>query len=330
MRIKRCVVIIASLFFLSVFKVYADGDSVGVMLWTRARTHDETMIGFNYGVRNVGLNLDVEILNANGSKKKAVSILTDFQTSKKDLIVVYGTNGYKIAQDVVKTVPVLALGVNLRLKYGMSSSANKNSLISGSSYYINPEKQLRFFKVVYPRLKKIGIIYNPENGASQIEIPSTEFAAKTLGLELVKQEIERDFVKGELESYELFAPKIEKAVLKVIDKVDAIVVPSNSEIYDNIEYVLNVSNQHKKPVFSYSRKGVQLGALAGLSVSNHKLGEMAASIVVKVLLDNENPGLIPFKFDKAPRRIVNVTAAKKINYNIPIIALETASEVIHD
>ena len=321
-----CVFLLVMLFRLD---VWAEEYNIGIMMWKTASTYNENNDGLQIGLKELGFKINQEKINADGNKEKAVEIFNKFINDKKDLIVAFGSYGAKLGYKNVKDIPLIVLGVNTPIAYGITETPeHPGGNITGSSYYISPKKQLMYYKKILPKLKKLGIVYNPKNGASIAEIPATREVCNELEIELIESEIVREMKDNHLEGYDSFVKKIHPAVNKLVGKVDAILVPTNSEIYDNIKYVLEVTIPNKIPVFSYSKKGVEKGALAGMTADNRKLGYKTAYLIKRILKDKENPGDIGFIFDKTPDRIVNIKAAKKIGFAFPIYAIKAASEVI--
>ena len=308
---------------------YAEEYNVGIMMWKNARTYDENMIGLQRGLKEVDLVINQELINANGNSERAIEIFQKFIDTKKDLIIAFGSHGFKLGFKHVKEIPIVVLGGNSPVAYGITQTPKKpGGNMTGSSYFIDPSKQLAYYKKIYPDLKRLGMVFNPENGASLAEVPSTKMVCESMGIEFVESPIERIMIEGKLEGYETFVIKIPPAVEKLVGKVDAIIIPTNSEIYDNIDHVLSVTINHKIPIFSFSKKGVVAGALAGMTSDNEKLGYETANSIKRILVDKENPGDIGFIFDKTPHRIINLKSAKSIDFQIPIFAIKAASEVI--
>jgi len=330
MRTKTSIIL--AILFCSVIcagSVCAEEYTVGILIWKTARTYDENMEGLQVGLQDTGLVIQQEIHNANGNKEKAIEIFQKFIKEKKDLIVAFGSHGLTIGAEQVTEIPLVVLGCNTPIAYGITDTPEKpGGNITGSSYYIDPAQQIAYLKKILPHMKRLGIIYNPENGASLAELPATRKACLAAGLECVESTINRDMVEGKLECYDMFVNKIPAAVNALLGKVDAIVIPTNSEIYDNISHVLSVANPQGLPVLSYAKKGVEKGALAGITADNATLGKETAKTIKRILHDKEDPGDIGFIFDTKPHRIINLQSAKKIDYSIPVFAIKVANEVI--
>jgi len=332
MKLKNvtfCFIVIFSLISFSA-TLNAEEYKVGVMLWKTAGSYDEGMKGLQKGLSESRLSIDQELINANGSKEKAVEIFQGFVKAKKDLIIAFGSHGSKLAFEQVKEIPVVVLGGNTPLALGIVKDLkNPGGNITGSSYFIDPKKQLKYFKMVFPELKTLGILYNPENGASLAEVPATKIYCQEMQINLIEKIVNRELIEGKLELYDSFVKKLPLATKSIVSKkVDAVLIPTNSEISDNMEYVLKITDPSKIPVFAYAEKGVENGALAGLTSDNVKLGYETAKIIVRILKDKESPVNIPFIFDEFPRMIINLKAAKKIEYEVPFSVVAAADKVI--
>ncbi len=330
----RIFLFVMSFLILVVGVSYAEEYNIGIMMWKTAETYEETMEGLQRGLKESGITINQDVMNAHGNQEIATEIFQKFNYLKKDLIIAFGTHGGRIGHKEVKDLPLVVLGGNTPV--GLIDTFEKpGGNMTGSSYYIDPVKQLAYFRKIVPKIQRIGMIYNPANGASLIEVPATKKECDRTGVTFVESQILRavlpgvvEGTKGVLEGYDTFVKKIPAAVEMLIGKVDAIVIPTNSELYDNIEYVLAVTVPQKIPVFSYAEKGVRKGALAGMTADNRKLGFEAADMVKRILKDKEYPGDISFTFCSAPDRLINIKAAKAIGVHVPIYAIRAASEVI--
>ena len=289
---------------------------IGIMLWKSIHIYQDNVDGLRKGLKESGLKFDWELLNAYKNEEKAYKILDYFVDSNKSLIISFGSWGSVIASEYNVNIPVVVLGVNSPVPYGLADNNNMpSSNMTGSSYYIDPIKQISYFKEIYPQLKTLGIVYSSRNAASHAEVPATEEACVELGIELIKEEIHNDISDPRTEP--TLEIQIKQAVSRLINNVDAVLIPTNSELYRNAGYLLEVTEPAQKPLFSCSLTGVQNGALAGLCSDNFKMGYKTAGIIVDILKNKKNVSEIPFVFDDSPRRIINMESAVKIGLVLP-------------
>ena len=301
----------------TIFESENDGECfIGIMLWKSIHIYQDNVNGLKKGLKESGLKFDWELLNAYKNEEKVYKIIDYFVESDKSLIISFGSWGAVIASEYRENIPVVVLGVNSPVAYGL---ANENKFpvynLTGSSYYIDPIKQINYFKEIYPDLNTLGIVYSPCNAASHAEVPATRDACQELGIELLEAQIHKDVPDGQSEQD--IEVQIKQAVSEIIDNVDAVLIPTNSELYKNVDCLLEITKPAKKPVFSYSFIGVKNGALAGLCSDNFKLGYKTAEIIVDILKNNKHVSQIPFVFDESPMRVINLKAAENIGFTVP-------------
>ena len=92
-----------------------------------------------------------------GSKGKQRSIIERIVAARPKLILAIGAMAAQVAKEAVRDIPVVFFMVPNPHKYGLEG---KN--IAGISLDIPIETQFTMYKSLVPRLKTIGVIYDPE------------------------------------------------------------------------------------------------------------------------------------------------------------------------
>jgi len=138
--------------------------------------------------------------------------------------------------------------------------------ISGVSMDISPETYLSTMKELFPKAKKIGLLYDPQHTAAFVAEATK--AAHAAGLELVDKQV-RDprEIPGLLDRM--------RGTIDVLWMVpDATIASAEA-----VDYLLHFSFQNSVPIFSFSKKYVEMGAVAALDVDPYDMGAQAGEIV---------------------------------------------------
>jgi putative ABC transport system substrate-binding protein len=141
--------------------------------------------------------------------------------------------------------------------------------ISGVSMDISPETYISTMKELFPKTKKIGLLYDPQHTAAFVAEATK--AARAAGLELVDKQV-RD------------PREIPDLLDKMRGTIDVLWMVPDATIAtaEAVDYLLHFSFQNSVPVFSFSKKYVEMGAVAALDVDPYDMGAQAGEILKRL------------------------------------------------
>ncbi len=177
-----------------------------------------------------------------------------------DAVVAIGTTVFKKVR-AIEGLPVIYAMV---MPAEATLSVRPN--ISGVSMDISPKVYLSAMKDLFPTAKKIGLLYDPQHTAAFVAEATK--AARAADLELVEKQVHDpreipgllDRMRGSID------------VLWMVP--DATVAAAGT-----IDALLYFSFQNSVPIFSFSKKYVDMGAVAALEVDPYDMGAQAGEIV---------------------------------------------------
>ena len=180
-----------------------------------------------------------------------------------DAVVAIGTAAFKKIRTITDLPVIYAMVIPSEVAPPLGPN------ISGVSMDISPETYLSTMTALFPRAKRIGLIYNPRNTAAFVE--DAVRAARSLQVELVTKQL-RD------------PSQILGALSEMQSKIDVLwMVPDPTVVAAEIvEYMLRFSFQNNVPIFTFSKKYVEMGAVASLDIDPYDMGVQAASIVNRI------------------------------------------------
>ena len=220
----------------------------------------------------IGENLEVIEKNAQSSIANALMIAKQFISLKPDAIVPISTPS---AQAVVKVagnkgIPVIFSSVTDPVAAGLVRDlAIATKDVSGAMDYPLIEEEVSMILSMIPSAKKIGFLYNTGEANS----------VKTI--ELLKEAI-----KGKLEyidSHMASSNQIVQSVSALVGKVDVIYIPSDNTVFASMPKLVQLSRQHKIPVFSSDPDSVKQGVLACIGYTQYEVGRTAGKILARIL-----------------------------------------------
>jgi putative ABC transport system substrate-binding protein len=193
-------------------------------------------------------------------------ILRKVRESNSVAVLAIGMDALNLAK-TVKDVPVI---------YAMvphtPAQAPESKPLSGVSMYIPPDRYIGSMIDVFPGTKRIGVISDPRY--SEAYIKEATQSAQTRGIELVTKKASRP-------------ADIPALVDSMKDKIDVYwMLPDATVInQETLKYLLLFSFQNKVPVFTFSRKYVEIGSAAGLYTAPFDMGVQAGEIARKIVAE---------------------------------------------
>ena len=215
------------------------------------------------------------------------------------VVIALGRQGVTIASGLDRDIAVVVGGV---LSVPEAESRN----LTGISLTPDPALLFSFLKKMLPSVKRVTVIYNPQNNAWLLKL--AQAAAKAQGLDLVAHEAP-DLASA--------AHLYEAAFAASDSRLDAIWLPHDATTVDEatiLPLVLKESWNRGVPVFSSSFLHVKKGVLFALYPNNMELGRDLANAALEVLAGE------PRKRGMSPLRgvytAVNLRTASHIGLNI--------------
>ncbi len=224
-----------------------------------------------------------------------------------ELILAVGADALTEARQIAD-LPIVYAMVPLSQVPGMNV---RN--ISGVSLHIPPESFLSAMLDLFPDAKRIGIIYDPKNLDAFVK--EAEQAALGRGVSLVQRKVTR-------------ASDVPEAIDLISGRVDVFwMLPDVTVVNpESVKYLLGASYRHNVPVFSFTKKYVEIGAAAGLHVSPAEIGAQAADIGKRILSDRNVKS--PLRVDaRKASLIVNDRIIRKLGTVVNQDVLRRAAHV---
>ena len=231
----------------------------------------------------------IEYRWSEGRPERVAEIAAEFVQEKVDLIVAYGGAAVTLKKATASIPIVFApavdpVGIGL-----VTSLSHPGGNATGLSIQATEAagKRLELLREVVPKLGRLAILFDGGYAATVQEKDEVQDLARTLGLEVVPQEIRR-------------AEDIASAFAALKGKADALYVTENALIFTNRETIITLALSAQLPTTSTNADIARAGALMSYGPNFPALFLRAAEIVDKILRGTK-PGDIPVeqptKFD---------------------------------
>ena len=293
---------------------------------TQIVTHselDSTRQGFIDGMTEEGfkeaVNTEYIVENAGGNITTAASIADHFVSLMPDLIYSISTPS---SQSVVAAardtdIPIVFGAVTDPVSAGLVPSWTEAApYITGVSDWADVTTQILFILDICPQVKILGVIYNPGEINSVMQI------------EKLTRQIAPEFDLTIVEATVTTGDDVNTAAISLVGKVDAIWIPTDNTAFAAFDSILRVADENSIPLFGSTTAMVEAGAVAGAGVDYYWIGRQCAIMAAKILRGEATPAEITPEKCKYMLFAVNLRAADRMGITIPQAVIDRAQLVI--
>jgi len=185
-------------------------------------------------------------------------------------------------------------------------------------HYLTTDLTAKRFEVltrILPKLRRVLVLYNPENPTPQESLTVARQTAKQLHLELVESHVKsREDLQARLQT------------LKPGD-VDAFFYISDANIGSQSQLIIDAAKGIRLPTMFHERITVVRGALASYGVNYHEIGRLSAKYVHRIVA-GAKPKDLPVENIDRLEFVLNLGTARAIGLTIPQTVVLRADHVI--
>ena len=266
-----------------------------------------------------GKNLGFEYRSADNRLDRLPSLASDLVRLNVDVIITTATPATQAAKYATQAIPIvfIQLAVDPVMAGIVDSLARPGGNITGLTN-IAAElagKRLEILKETVPKLSRVAVMWEPQNGGSAQAWKDSQLPAKELGLQLYSMEVSSaDQFEGAF-----------KGALKA--RCAAVALTPMVLASSNRRQIVELAATTRLPTVYYRDSFIDSGGLMsyGADLADHF--KRAAEIIEKILKGTK-PADIPVEQPTKFEFIVNLKAAKQIGLTIPPNVLARADKVI--
>jgi ABC-type uncharacterized transport system substrate-binding protein len=294
---------------------------IGFLGLASPATFASRLEAFRQGLRDLGYvegtNIIVEYRWAEGRYERLPELAADLVRSKVALIVTHATPGSLAAKNATTTIPIVIALIGDPVASGIVAGvARPGGNITGQSFF-NAElraKRIELLKEMMPHLRLAAVILNTDNPAAGPEFQTMETTAQSLNIKLLSFQL-----RGPSEFVNAFE-RMEQT------RVEAVETGDDPLATGNMGAIVALATRGR--IITVGPEDVaRAGGIIGYGVDVVATYRHTAAFVDKIL-KGANPGNLPFEGASKFTTIVNLKAAKALDFNIPTATLLRANEVI--
>jgi len=277
---------------------------------------DALLKGFKDALQGHDVRVKYNIHIANGDESANVEIAKRIANEHPDLVLAISTPS---AQACLKNLPdatILFSAVTDPVAAGLVSSLDKpGPNITGMTDMSPVERHIALIQELQPKLKKLGVLYNPNETNSLSLVKILQEQCRKRGIEVVGKTVEKK-------------EKVAEAAADLVGQCDAIYIPTDNTVVTAMESVARICGKNRRPLYAADVDSVPRGAVISLAIDYYGMGRQTARMAER-LLQGETPSSIPVESLEDYRIHINLKAAEIMGIELPVSLLHSA-DVIYD
>lgn len=274
---------------------------IGISQFTEHPALDNTRLGFEQAIKELGLDAELIIKNAHADIPNTMSISNKFVSDDVDLIFAIATPAAQSAKQATDKLPIVFSAVTDPVEAELVDSMEvPGANITGTSDLSPIRKQLELFKALDPSIKKIGIVFNTGEPNSQVQVDLANEIARDLDLEIVTTGISK-------------ISDMAQAVDSLIPKVDAIYTITDNMVASAINLLAEKATENGLITIGAESAHVEGGVLMTDGISYFELGKQSARMAKEILVDKKDPSTFSCETSINTEKVFNEDTLNKLN-----------------
>jgi putative ABC transport system permease protein len=258
-------------------------------------------------------NIRVDLKNAQNDYATAQAIIQDIVRRKYDYLITASTLALQVAANGNKQIPHVFGAVTDPYRMGVARSpADHIPNLTGVATFQPVESTIKAMRAIFPRAKRIGMVWNPAEANSEACTEKARAAAKQNGFQLIERTVNTP-------------DEVKDAVTALLTKdIDIFFTSGDNTVILAVATVAALLKERKVPYFTNDPTDIQRGAFFSISADYVEVGVETARMAERVIA-GESPKNIPIR-DCVPEKIeVNQDLIRLYGVKVPEYLLKKAA-----
>lgn len=263
-------------------------------------------------------NVTIDTKNAQNEFYLAQSIAQDIVAQKYDYIISLTTPALQATANMNKHIPHIFGAVTDPYRAGVAKTPTDHlPRITGVATIEPVEATIKYMRELFPKAKKIGMVWNPGEACSETCTYIARESAKKYGFELLEANISS-------------TSEVMDALKSLLNKkIDLFLTSGDNTVIMSLEATAGFLRQYKIPYFTNSASDVQRGAFVSVGPDYYIVGKKIAQLAGRVI-SGEQPKDIPIESFAPDVIYLNLDLAREYGIKIPAETLVKAAKVVSD
>ncbi|TMJ52540.1 MAG: ABC transporter substrate-binding protein [Alphaproteobacteria bacterium] len=295
-----------------VLMLYAESDREGQL---RAQAFRE---GLEASGWKVGTNLLIDFRWGVGDLEWIKSQIAGLMKFEPEVVLANSDQSAAAMQSASRSLPIVFIGSSDPVAEAfVQSLAHPGGNMTGFTV-LEPSlgpKWIELLKEIAPRVRHIGVLFNPANSGSMLLSRAAAGGAKKLGVEVLAVPI---FTPAEIE---------DAAGMLAKESDSGLILPPDPFIAGHRKLIVQLADRYRIPAIYALRSFVTEGGLISYGISIPELFRQAAGYVDRILR-GDKPEDLPVQGPTKFELLINLKTSKDLGLEVPATMLARADEVI--
>lgn len=285
----------------------AEGFEVGILQQLEHPALDAATEGFKKALTDrLGDRVSFDFVSAQNDINNCTTIANKFVSGKVDLIMANATSALQAAASATGEIPIVGVSITDYESAGVLKG-NPNAPggnVTGASDLAPLDLQAKLLVEVVPEAKTVGIVYCSSEANSVYQAETIKAHFEELGLKV------KNFTVAD-------SNEIQPVVTAAVEEVDALYIPTDNTMADNMELVKNITLNAKIPVISGEENACKNGGLVTISISYFDMGYKAGELAADILEGKAEPATSPIVYCTEIERKFNPEVKEALGIELP-------------
>src|SRR5215831_8607004 len=255
-----------------------------------------------------GDTLRLEVRRSEGRPERFPELAGELVRLKAEVIVAVGSQATKAAMEATATIPIVFVVVADPVGAGfVSGLARPGGHVTGVSNQHGdlPGKILQLPREVAPRLRHVGILWNPDDPGSALAFKKEQELCASLGIKVTRAPVR--------------SPEDFEAAFEILsrDRLDFLLVHPTPLIFVHRQRVAEFARRKRLATITYGRSMVDDGSLMMSYGPDFADLFRTAGLYVDKILKGADPGDLPVEQPTKFELVINLKTAKALRITIP-------------
>ena len=285
-----------------------DKIKIGVLQQLEHVALDQAREGFVKALEDNGLKdgekIVLDIQNAQADQSNLQTMADRLISEENDIILAIATGAAQTVAGKTKDIPILITAVTDPVDAGLvNSMKNPGTNVSGTSDASPMAEQIDLMLQLSPNVKTVGVLYTSSEDNSVLQVSQLKPILAAKNLEIVEQTVTN-------------SNDVQQATQSIVNKCDAIYIPTDNVLASSIALVASVANDAKVPVIVGESGMVTGGGFATIGIDYFNLGYQTGEMAVRIL-NGEDVSTMAVETQKDFAYTINGDVAEILGITIP-------------
>ena len=285
-----------------------DKIKIGVLQQLEHVALDQAREGFVKALEDNGLKdgekIVLDIQNAQADQSNLQTMADRLISEENDIILAIATGAAQTVAGKTKDIPILITAVTDPVDAGLvNSMENPGTNVSGTSDASPMAEQIDLMLQLSPNVKTVGVLYTSSEDNSVLQVSQLKPILAAKNLEIVEQTVTN-------------SNDVQQATQSIVNKCDAIYIPTDNVLASSIALVASVANDAKVPVIVGESGMVTGGGFATIGIDYFNLGYQTGEMAVRIL-NGEDVSTMAVETQKDFAYTINGDVAEILGITIP-------------